>query len=149
MMQTARLARENDLEALLKLFEVSEVSAFAEPRSTAENIWQVMIERTGVSVFISEAQEQVVATCMLITVPNLLRHGRKHGFIENVITHPDFRGEGFGSAVLAAALNRAWQEDCHHVLLQSGRADPRVHTFYEKAGFVPGIRTAYVAKRPE
>jgi hypothetical protein len=41
----------------------------------------------------------------------------------------------------------AWEEDCHHVLMQSGRADPRVHAFYEGLGFRLGLRVAYVAMR--
>jgi len=135
------------LDGLLNLFEASEVSPPVEPRSLAEEIWQEILDRRGVTVFVSEAGRTVVATCMLIVAPNLLRGGRQHGFIENVVTHPDFRGQGHGSAVLAAALECAWQSDCHHVLLQSGRADPRVHDFYRKAGFVPGLRTAYVATR--
>ena len=148
MKPTARLACAADLSGVLRLFRAAEVSHPAEPDSRAEEIWLQTLGRTGVSVFVSEATQSVVSTCTLIVAPNLLRSGRQHGFIENVVTHPDFRGQGHGSAVLAAALERAWQEDCHHVLLQSGRADPRVHVFYEKAGFVPGLRTAYVAKRP-
>jgi hypothetical protein len=30
---------------------------------------------------------------MLITAPNLLRGGRVHGFLENVVTHPECRGQ--------------------------------------------------------
>jgi hypothetical protein len=47
-----------------------------------------------------------------------------------------------------AALAAAWTKDCYHVLLQSGRADPRVHRFYESCGFEPGLRIGYVARRP-
>lgn len=148
MSPAARPARLTDLSGILRLFDASEVSRSAEPRSSAEEIWQTTLNRAGVSVFVSEVGPRIVATCMLIVAPNLLRGGRQHGFIENVVTHPSFRGRGHGSAVLAAALEQAWQEDCHHVLLQSGRADERVHAFYEKAGFVPGLRTAYVALRP-
>lgn len=144
----ARLASATDLTGILRLFESAEVSRHAEPRARAEAIWLDTLDRAGTSVFVSEAEERIVATCMLITAPNLLRGGRQHGFIENVVTHPDFRGRGHGSAVLAAALDQAWREDCHHVLLQSGRKDERVHAFYEKAGFVPHLRTAYVALRP-
>jgi hypothetical protein len=50
--------------------------------------------------------------------------------------------------VVLAALAAAWKQDCHHVFLQSGRADPRVRRFYEGCGFEPALRTAYVAKRP-
>jgi GNAT superfamily N-acetyltransferase len=85
---------------------------------------------------------------MLITAPNLLRAGRGHAFLENVVTHQDFRGQGYGRAVVQAALAKAWAEDCYHVLLQSGRADPRVHRFYESCGFEPGVRVGYVARRP-
>jgi GNAT superfamily N-acetyltransferase len=85
---------------------------------------------------------------MLITVPNLLRGGRRHAFLENVVTHPELRGRGFGKVVVQAALAHAWATDCYHVLMQSGRKDPRVHAFYEGLGFEPGLRVAYVAKRP-
>jgi hypothetical protein len=54
-----------------------------------------------------------------------------------------------GRAVVEAALAQAWSSDCHHVLMQSGRADPRVHRFYERCGFKPGLRTAYVARGPQ
>ena len=50
--------------------------------------------------------------------------------------------------MIAAALTEAWRKDCHHVLMQSGRKDPRVHRFYEACGFVPGLRIGYVAHRP-
>lgn len=34
------------------------------------------------------------------------------------------------------------------VLMQSGRADPGVHRFYEALGFEPGLRIAYAANWP-
>jgi GNAT superfamily N-acetyltransferase len=147
-MPTARLANATDLSALLALFAVSEVSRAAEPHARAEQIWQETLARDGLAVFVSEADARIVSTCMLVMVPNLLRGGRQNGFIETVVTHPDFRGRGHGRAVIAAALAEAWKQDCHHVLLQSGRADPRVHRFYQGCGFVGGIRTAYAARRP-
>src|SRR5262249_54802915 len=124
------------------------VSAAAEPKERAERIWAAMLARDGLTVFVAEHESNIVATCMLITAPHLLRAGRQHGFLENVVTHPDHRGRGFGRAVVRAALAAAWEQDCFHVFLQSGRADPRVHRFYENCGFEPGLRTAYVAKRP-
>lgn len=146
-MPNARLAVGGDPDGLLALFQVSEVSAIAAPRDRAEQIWAETLARDGVAVFVSEEAGRVVASCMLISVPNLLRGGRQHAFLENVVTHPDHRGRGHGRAVVGAALAVAWRQDCHHVLMQSGRADPRVHRFYERCGFVPGLRTAYVAKR--
>jgi GNAT superfamily N-acetyltransferase len=147
-MATARLARASDLAPLLALFEVSEVSAAAQPTERAERIWHETLAQPGVFVFVSDDGPRIAATCMLVTAPNLLRQGRRHGFLENVVTHPDLQGQGHGRAVVEAALAQAWAVDCYHVLMQSGRADPRVHRFYERLGFKPGLRTAYVANRP-
>ena len=147
-MPTARIAEASDLDRLLALFEASEVSAVAQPRDRAERIWAEILARDGVTVFVSDAGDRLAATCMLITAPNLLRAGRGHAFLENVVTHRDFRGQGYGRAVVEAALAKAWAEDCYHVLLQSGRTDPRVHRFYESCGFESGVRTGYVARRP-
>lgn len=147
-MPTARIAQAADLGRLLALFAASEVSAIAQPRDRAERVWVETLARDGVTVFVSDAGERLAATCMLITAPNLLRAGRGHAFLENVVTHQDFRGQGYGRAVVQAALAQAWAEDCYHVLLQSGRADPRVHRFYESCGFEPGVRIGYVARRP-
>ena len=147
-MPAARLARASDLSSLLALLEVSEVSAAAQPRERAESIWRDTFAQQGTYVFVSDDGDRIAATCMLITAPNLLREGRRHGFLENVVSHPELRGRGHGKAVVQAALAHAWAVDCHHVLMQSGRADPRVHRFYEALGFRPGLRTAYVASRP-
>jgi GNAT superfamily N-acetyltransferase len=147
-MTTARLARASDLDGLLELFRVSEVSAVAAPIERAERILSETLARDDLALFVSETDARIAATCLLITAPNLLRGGRRHGFLENVVTHPVHRGQGHGRAVVQAALAEAWARDCWHVLLQSGRKDPAVHVFYESLGFESGIRTGYVARRP-
>lgn len=147
-MPNARLAQAADLASLLELYRVSEVSSSAEPIERAERIWLEMQSDDGIAVFVSAVNAQIVASCMLITAPNLLRAGRRHGFLENVVTHPDFQGRGHGRAVVGAALAAAWARDCYHVLMQSGRQDPRVHRFYQRCGFEPGLRVGYVARRP-
>ncbi|HTO64796.1 MAG TPA: GNAT family N-acetyltransferase [Bradyrhizobium sp.] len=147
-MPGARIANKDDLQSQLALFQSSNVSRHAEPQEIAERIWRQTVDRDGLFVLVSEADNHIVSTCTLITVPNLLRGGRQYGFIENVVTHPDYQPRGHGRAVIGAALNEAWRQDCYHVLLQSGKADPRVHRFYEGCGFEPGLRTAYAAPRP-
>lgn len=144
----ARLSIERDLVPLLELFRVSEVSSIANPIENAEEIWAQTLSCGNSMVFVAEADDLIVATCMLIVAPNLLREGQQHGFLENVVTHPDYRGKGYGRSVVQAALNEAWEKNCYHVLLQSGRESPIVHRFYENCGFIPGLRTGYVAHRP-
>jgi hypothetical protein len=99
-MRNARLAQAADLASLLDLYRVAEVSASAEPIERAEQIWLEMLSDNGVAVFASAVDAKIVATCMLITAPNLLRAGQRHGFLKNVVTHPEFRG------------SRSWTRGC-------------------------------------
>ena len=77
-MANARIADAADLCALLALFAASDVSGHAEPRERAEQIWSKTLAREGLFVFVSDADSRIVSSCMLITVPNLLRGGRQH-----------------------------------------------------------------------
>src|SRR5262245_17669 len=74
-MHTARTARVADLEPLLALFRASEVSSAVEPLERADEVWRQTLSHNGVTVFLSESEGNIVATCMLITAPNLLRGG--------------------------------------------------------------------------
>ena len=72
-MPTARTTRTADLEPLLDLFRASEVSSVVGTIEQAHAIWRQTLDRDGVTVFVSESDGKIVATCMLITAPNLLR----------------------------------------------------------------------------
>jgi GNAT superfamily N-acetyltransferase len=93
----------------------------------ARAIWAETLASDGADVSVAVKGERVAATCMLITVPILLRGGRRLAMLDNVVSHPDFRRGGYGRAVVEAALRAAWDKDCFHVLVQSGRQDPAVH----------------------
>jgi ribosomal protein S18 acetylase RimI-like enzyme len=99
-MTKARLAQADDLEPLLDLFRVSEISAAAEPIDRARGIWTETLAREGVAVFVSDVGSGIAATCMLITAPNLLRGGRGHAYLDNVATHPEFRRQGHRRVVI-------------------------------------------------
>jgi GNAT superfamily N-acetyltransferase len=65
--------------------------------------------------------------------------------IENVVTHPDHRRQGFGGQVLQYALQIAWDQNCYKVMLLTGRKEESTMVFYEKAGFVRGVKTGFIA----
>lgn len=151
-MPEARLAVSSDLRSLLALYlhlnpNMPELTA-----EKADAIWADILSRKGTFIFVSALNEggeaKLVASSMLITAPNLMRGGCGHAVLENVVTHADHRRQGHGKAVVTAALRKAWELDCYHVLLQSGRKNPGIEAFYESCGFIPGIRIGYVAQRP-
>jgi GNAT superfamily N-acetyltransferase len=144
-----RRAEPADLGSLMELYLRLNPDTPRLSDDKAREIWADTLSRPGIPVFVSVIGSQVVATCVLITAPNLMRGGRPHALIENVVTHRDFRRQGIGKAVILAALDAAWSDNCRNVMLLTGRKDPAVHRFYERCGFEAGIKTGYVVgKQP-
>ncbi len=90
----------------------------------------------------------LVASCTIMVIPNLTRGCRPYGLIENVVTHADHQKQGWGKAVLARALDFAWQQNCYKVMLTTGRKDDATLQFYEGAGFDRHDKQAFVARPP-
>jgi GNAT superfamily N-acetyltransferase len=91
----------------------------------------------------------LIASCVLVVIPNLTRGCRPYGLIENVVTHAEFRNQGLGQALLKHALNEAWRLNCYKVMLLTGRKNEAVYKFYESAGFARNAKQAFLAKNPK
>jgi ribosomal protein S18 acetylase RimI-like enzyme len=147
-MREVRPARASDLRALEALYlhlnpRRPELDA---KRATA--ILEEILTHPGCRLLVAVAARELVASCTLFLLPNLMRGGRPHAFLENVVTHAGHRRQGHGRAVVAAALAAAWEAGAHHVMLMSGRQDEGVRAFYESCGFRTGLKTGYVALAP-
>ncbi len=144
----ARLAAAEDLGPLEALYAHLNPDRPALAPATARRIFDDILSSPACSLFVCEVGGMLVASCMLATVPNLMRGGRPHALLENVVTHPAHRRQGHGSAVVRAALAAAWQAGAHHVMLMSGRPDPGVRLFYESCGFALRVKAGFVARAP-
>jgi GNAT superfamily N-acetyltransferase len=89
----------------------------------------------GSEVLLGLLDHKPVATCTLIVIPNLTRGGKPYGLIENVVTHVGYRGRGYGTRILHAAVAAAWDAGCYKVMLMTGSKQPSTLRFYESAGF--------------
>lgn len=142
-----RVAVETDLTALLRLYRhLNQDDAPAEP-ARAQAAFAAMLRSPLVKVFVAEVEEGLASSCTLVVVPNLTRGARPYAVIENVVTDAAFRRRGLGQAVLAAALARAWAEDCYKVMLATGSKREETLRFYERAGFERGGKTFFQARR--
>lgn len=101
----------------------------------------------GHKVFVTDGVSELCATCALTIIPSLARAGRGYAVIENVVTHPQHRKRGLGSAVLAAAVQAAWAANCYKVSLATGSQRESTLRFYEKAGFKRNARTFFEQRR--
>jgi GNAT superfamily N-acetyltransferase len=111
-----------------------------------------MLRYEGSVVLVGTIGDVFVTTCTLVVIPNLTRGGKPYSLIENVVTHADYRGLGFGRTVLGAAVERAWDAGCYKVMLMTGSKKPSTLAFYKAAGFEQsktGFQVRRVPTRPE
>lgn len=117
-----------------------------EPPETARAMraWDAMLSDPNHHVLLALEQGKIVSSCILVLVPNLTRNARPYGFIENVVTHPDFRNGGRATALLKQAVKIAAEADCYKVMLLTGRKDEATLNFYRAAGFNSEDKTAFI-----
>ncbi len=139
-----RTAGEGDLDAILDLYTHLHDQDAGADRQDQEKAFHEIRSRPGNHLFVLEAEGRIISSCILHILPNLTRGARPYGLVENVVTRREYRGLGYATRLLTAALQRAWTEDCYKVMLMTGRTDPAVFRLYEKAGFLRGKKEALI-----
>ena len=146
MPMTIHEIADEELSALLRLYTRLHPEDEMLPLDEAAPIWKALRQDPNHLHWGAYWNGSLVATCTLIVIPNLTRGGRPYGLIENVVTHPDYRRRGLGTAVLKRALQAAWERGCYKVMLLTGSKNESTLRFYEKAGFERGVKTGFVAR---
>ena len=145
-METREL-KKTELDELLELYSHLHESDDPLPEpSVVEAVWDRIQDFSYFRYFGVFIDANLVSSCALIIVPNLTRGCRSYGVIENVVTHRDYRGQGFGFAVVRQALAFALRENCYKVMLLTGRKSAAVYHFYESLGFDGQAKQAFLAK---
>jgi len=142
-----RTAGAGDLAALLALYaELNPSDPPLEPSAAVKQM-EAILAQPGMQIFIGFSGEQAAATVTLVIVPNLTRNGAPYALIENVVTAAVHRKKGYGAALIAHAIEVAWQAGCYKVMLLTGSKDPATLRFYEGCGFTQD-KTGYQVRRP-
>lgn len=127
-----RFATEADLPALLTLYADLHPDEAPLPIEAAAQRLRQLSSYPGSGILLAKGG---VATCTLIVIPNMTRGGAPYALIENVVTLAAHRKRGHGKAVLAAAIEVAWNAGSYKVMLLTGSKNPATLAFYESAGF--------------
>ena len=142
-----RAIERNELDALLALY--AHLHTRDEPlpdQSTISAVWEEALTNPRCRYFGGYVGQQLISSCTITVIPNLTRGCRPYAVIENVVTHMDHRRNGWGTALLAAALEFAWAQKCYKVMLMTGRKDEATRRFYERAGFDGHGKQGFVAR---
>ena len=142
-----RFLLKNDLPALLALYQHLHESDIPLPaQSEIDSVWSEIMSNERLKYFGGFVGDSMVSSCTISVIPNLTRGCRPYGVVENVVTHAAYRRQGYGTALLRAALAHAWSNECYKVMLLTGRKDEATMRFYQSAGFDPNGKQAFIAK---
>ena len=147
-----RNAERNDLPKLLDLYQHLAPGDERPDPDFAAAIFDRFAAYEGSVILVGEIKGLLAVSCSLVVVPNLTRGGKPYGLIENVVTHRSYRSRGFGSRILQAASDAAWQAGCYKVMLMTGSEKPETINFYLNAGFEQsktGFQKRRIPVRPD
>jgi GNAT superfamily N-acetyltransferase len=140
-----RTIRADELPGLMELYRHLHEHDVAPPAGEElAALWEKICADPKLVYVVAEVEGRLVSTCALAIVPNLTRGGRPYGLIENVVTHADYRRRGLGTMVLRKAAEIARERGCYKVMLLTGRKLEATLRFYEKVGFLRGVKTGFV-----
>lgn len=130
-----RPADEADLPKLLDLYRHLDAKDARCPFDEAIGIFERFLRYAGSVILIGCVDDKLVASCTVVVVPNLTRGGAPYALIENVVTHAENRNQGFGKAIMTAAIDRAWAAGCYKAMLMTGSKKELTLGFYKAVGF--------------
>ncbi len=139
-----REANKNDLQEILELYLHLHAKEVPEDSEHLRNIWDKILSDIDHHLLVCEIDEKIVSSCVCVIIPNLTKNVRPYAFIENVVTHKDYRGKGYATACLNYARQIAEDNNCYKMMLLTGSKDEKTLKFYENAGYNSSDKTAFI-----
>jgi GNAT superfamily N-acetyltransferase len=97
-------------------------------------IFAQILEHPGTQIIGAADAGKIVSMATLHILPNMTYHMRPYALVENVATHPQRQGEGWGRLVMTAVADAAWAEDVYKIMLLTDQSRG-TRAFYEKVGY--------------
>jgi GNAT superfamily N-acetyltransferase len=141
-----REANRDDLNALLELYLYLHEDSIPDQSEHLSRTWEQIINDPNHHIIVNEVDGKIVSSCVCVIIPNLTRNVRPYAFIENVVTHKDYRRRGLAQECLNFARDIALKENCYKMMLLTGSKDPNTLRFYEKAGYNSTEKTAFIQR---
>ena len=139
-----REIKENELCDLLALYTHLHELGVPENSEHLQNTWAAICNDENHHIIVCEVDGKLVSSCVCVIIPNLTRNIRPYAFIENVVTHTDYRGKGYANACLNYAKELAVKADCYKIMLLTGSKSDSTLNFYKRAGYNCTDKTAFI-----
>ncbi len=141
---TVREIKENELNELLELYTHLHETGIPEQSAKLAETWETIINDKNHHIIVAEENGKLVSSVVCVIIPNLTRNIRPYAFVENVVTHSDYRKQGYASACLDYAREIAIKENCYKMMLLTGAKDESTLNFYKKARYNSTDKTAFI-----
>lgn len=139
-----REAKVNELNELLELYIHLHELGVPEYTEHLQKTWDTICKDENHHIIVCEVDGKIVSSCVCVIIPNLTRNIRPYAFIENVVTHTDYRGKGYATACLNHAKKLAIKADCYKMMLLTGSKSTDTLNFYKNAGYNCTDKTAFI-----
>ena len=139
-----REAEYDDLNSLLELYLFLHEDSVPEASQHLSEVWYSIMNDRNHHIIVCELDGRIVSSCVCVIIPNLTRGVRPYAFIENVVTHADYRGRGLASQCLGFAKQIALNENCYKMMLLTGSKESSTLDFYRRAGYNSTDKTAFI-----
>ena len=141
-----REAVKEDLQELLELYLYLHEDSIPEDSEHLRNTWNQIINDPNYHIILNVIDGKIISSCVCVIIPNLTRNVRPYAFVENVVTHEEYRGRGYAGECLDYAKRIALDNNCYKMMLLTGSKKPETWHFYEKAGYNRNDKTAFYQK---
>ena len=141
-----REARPDELNEILELYLNLHEDTIPEDSDNLRKTWAQIMDDHNHHLIVNEMDGKIVSSCVCVIIPNLTRGVRPYAFVENVVTHKDYRCRGLAGECLDYAKQIAIRENCYKMMLLTGSKKPSTLRFYEKAGYDCTTKTAFYQK---
>jgi len=139
-----REANKNDLDAILELYLYLHEDSIPEHDEHLAETWDQIIDDPNHHLIVNEIDGKIISSCVCVIIPNLTRNVRPYAFVENVVTHEDYRGHGYAGECLDYAKEISVENNCYKMMLLTGSKKESTLHFYEKAGYNSSDKTAFI-----
>lgn len=133
-----------DLNELLELYLYLHEEGLPEDNEHLRNTWSQIINDPNHHIIVNVIDGKIVSSCVCVIIPNLTRGIRPYAFVENVVTHADYRGKGYATECLNYAKQIAIDNNCYKMMLLTGSKRESTLKFYENAGYNKNDKTAFI-----
>lgn len=139
-----REAKNEDLKELLELYLDLHEESIPEQSDRLSGTWEQILEDQNHHLIVNEINGKIVSSCVCVIIPNLTRNVRPYAFLENIVTHKAYRGQGLASECLEYAKQIAKDCNCYKMMLMTGSRKKETLDFYKKCGYNSTDKTAFI-----